>query len=83
MTESKRPFYFKETVNSLVLLSGVLAMGCYFLRDGHIVGVSMLPPGIPDEASIALAHKLAAKRSGRIDGFEIWGGAFGHQVFGL
>jgi hypothetical protein len=49
-------------------------MRCYFIRDGHVVGVAMLP-GLSDQDAIARAHKLSARRSGRIDGFEVWDGA--------
>jgi hypothetical protein len=50
-------------------------MRCYFIRDGHVVGIAMLPLGISDQDSIARAHQLSAKRKGRIDGFEVWDGA--------
>jgi hypothetical protein len=50
-------------------------MRCYFIRNGHIVGVGMLPPGFSDQDAIARAHKLSAKRKGPIDGFEVWDGA--------
>ena len=74
MTESKRAFYFKEAANSLVY-SGVTVMRCYFIRNDHVVGVDMLPPGLSDQDAIAEAHKLSAKRKGPIDGFEVWDGA--------
>ena len=44
----------------------------YFLRDGCIAGVQMLPSGLPDEDTIARAHILFSKRKGPFDGFEIW-----------
>src|SRR5271155_1520942 len=47
-------------------------MPCYFLRDGHIAGVEMLPLGLSDEDAIARAHTLSSKRKGRFDGFEVW-----------
>jgi hypothetical protein len=50
-------------------------MRCYFIRDRLVVGVAMLPPGLSDQDAIARAHKLSAKRRGRIDGFEVWDGA--------
>ena len=50
-------------------------MRCHFIRDGNVVGVAMLPPGVPDQLSIERAHKQSAKRRGRIDGFEVWDGA--------
>jgi hypothetical protein len=45
---------------------------CYFLRDGHIAGVRMLPSGLPDEDEIAKAHLLFSERKARFDAFEIW-----------
>ena len=50
-------------------------MRCYFIRNDHVVGVDMLPPGLSDQVAIAAAHKLSAKRKGPIDGFEVWDGA--------
>jgi hypothetical protein len=47
---------------------------CYFLRDGCIAGVQMLPSGLQDEDKIARAHFLFSKRKGLFDGFEIWDG---------
>ena len=47
-------------------------MRCYFLNDGHIAGVEMLPPGISDKDAIARAHVLSLKRKGPFDGFEVW-----------
>jgi hypothetical protein len=47
-------------------------MRCYFLNDGHIAGVEVLPPGLSDKDAIARARVLALKRKGRFDGFEIW-----------
>jgi hypothetical protein len=35
----------------------------------------MLPSGLSDQQAIARAHKLSARRKGRIDGFEVWDGA--------
>jgi hypothetical protein len=34
----------------------------------------MLPPELSDDDAIARTHQLAAKRKGRIDGFEVWDG---------
>jgi hypothetical protein len=45
---------------------------CYFLRDGCIAGVRMLPSGLSDEDKIARAPVLFSKRKGPFDGFEIW-----------
>ena len=39
-------------------------MRCYFIRNDHVVGVDMLPPGLSDQDAIAAAHKLSAKRKG-------------------
>jgi hypothetical protein len=47
-------------------------MPCYFLRDGHVAGVEMLPLGLSDDAAIARAHVLLSKRKGPLDGFEVW-----------
>ena len=47
-------------------------MWCYFLRDGHIAGVEVLPLGVSDEDAIAGAHTLSSKRRGPVDGFEVW-----------
>jgi hypothetical protein len=47
-------------------------MLCYFLRDGHIAGVEMLPVGLSDEDAITRAHTLSSKRKGPLDGFEVW-----------
>jgi hypothetical protein len=47
-------------------------MQCYFLRDGHLAGVAMLPLGLADEDAIARAHVLSSKRRGPFDGFEVW-----------
>ena len=47
-------------------------MQCYFLREGHLVGVEMLPPGLSDEDAIARARTLSSKRKGPFDGFEVW-----------
>jgi hypothetical protein len=50
-------------------------MRCYFIRDRQVVGVAMLPQCLSDQDAIAMAHKLCAKRRGRIDAFEVWDGA--------
>jgi hypothetical protein len=47
-------------------------MRCYFLNDGHIAGVEMLPPGLSDKEASARAHLLSLKRKGPFDGFEVW-----------
>jgi hypothetical protein len=46
-------------------------MRCYFLRDGHLAGVEMLPLGLSDEDAIAWAHILSSKRKGPLDGLEV------------
>jgi hypothetical protein len=50
-------------------------MQCYFLRDGHIAGVEILPPNSPDEDAIVRAHVRAAKRKGPFAALEVWDGA--------
>jgi len=47
-------------------------MRCYFLRDGHIAGVEILPAGISDEEAIAKAHSAALKRKGLFESLEVW-----------
>ena len=47
-------------------------MQCYFLRNGHLAGVEMLPPGLSDEDAITRAHTLSSKRKGPLDGLEVW-----------
>jgi hypothetical protein len=47
-------------------------MPCYFLRDGRVAGVEMLPFGLSDEGAIARARVLLCKRKGPLDGFEVW-----------
>ena len=42
-------------------------MPCYFLRDGHVAGVEMMPFELSDEGAIAVAHVLLS-----LDGFELW-----------
>jgi len=37
-------------------------MRCYFLFDGDIAGVEMLPLGLSDEDAIARAYVLTSKR---------------------
>jgi hypothetical protein len=76
MTESRRAFYFKETANSLVLRRALQSRGAISSETANVVSVAMLtPPGLSDQDAIARAHKLSAKRRGRIDGFEVWDGA--------
>ena len=47
---------------------------CYFVRDGCIAGVEMLPSSLPNEVAIAKAHLLFSERKS-FDGFEVWDGA--------
>ena len=49
-------------------------MWCYFLHDGQIAGVEVLPPGLSDEDAIDRAHILSSKRKCRFDGYELWDG---------
>jgi hypothetical protein len=47
-------------------------MRCFFLKNGHVVGVEMLP-GLSDQEAIAKSYELffdAPRR--RYDGFEVW-----------
>jgi hypothetical protein len=50
-------------------------MLCYFLRDGHLAGVEMLPLGLSDESAIAKAAGRLAKRNGPFTALEVWDGA--------
>ena len=47
-------------------------MQCYLLRDGHLAGVEMLPPGLSDGHAVARAQILSSKRKGPLDGLEVW-----------
>ena len=44
---------------------------CYFLRDGHIVGVELLTDA-SDEAAIEEAEALFADRKDKFAGYEVW-----------
>jgi hypothetical protein len=46
-------------------------MRCFFLRQGYVVDVEMLP-GLSDLDAIAKAHSLFSKRKAEFDGFEVW-----------
>ena len=46
-------------------------MRCYFMRDGHIEAVELLP-GLADEDAIAKAHALFSERKHCFEGFELW-----------
>jgi hypothetical protein len=50
------------------------AVRCYFIREGHITAVEMLP-GVNDEEAIRIAHALfdEQKRAQQYDGIEVWG----------
>jgi hypothetical protein len=50
-------------------------MRCYFLRDGQIAGVEILPPGLSDEDAIARSFTLLSKRKGPFQSLEVWDGA--------
>ena len=54
-------------------------MPCYFLRDGHVAGVEMLPFGLSDEGAIARTRTLCSKRKGPLNGLELWD--HGRMVF--
>jgi hypothetical protein len=47
-------------------------MQCYFLRDGGLAGVEMLPLGLPDKDAITMAHRLSSKHKGPFDSVEVW-----------
>jgi hypothetical protein len=47
-------------------------MRCYFLCDGRVSGIEILPLGLSDEDAIVSAHILSSKRIGPFDGFEVW-----------
>jgi hypothetical protein len=46
-------------------------MRCYFMRDGHIVDVELIP-GLTDEQAIEKGHALFKAHNLKLDGFEIW-----------
>jgi hypothetical protein len=54
-------------------------MQCYFLGNGHLAGVEMLPPSFSDEDAIARALILSSKRKRPLDDLEVWDG--GRTVF--
>jgi hypothetical protein len=48
-------------------------MRCYFLRDGHIAAVEVLPDGSDDDTAIKQSCMLFVSRLGEsFDGFELW-----------
>jgi hypothetical protein len=47
---------------------------CYFMRDGHIAGIEMLPRTVGPRRSRE-GPQAVFKAQGRIDGFEVWDGA--------
>lgn len=50
-------------------------MRCYFMRNGHIAGVEVLPEGVSDETAIDMAREFfdLQKDEGRsFEGFEVW-----------
>jgi hypothetical protein len=47
-------------------------MRCFFLKDGHIVSVELMPD-LSDEEAVEKSHRLFAQaHKGRFDGFEVW-----------
>ncbi len=50
-------------------------MRYYFLREGRLAGVEVMPEGLSDEEAIARANVLLAKRRGPFDSFEVWDGS--------
>jgi hypothetical protein len=51
--------------------TGSKAMGCYFLRSGHIVAAAELP-SVSDKEAIAEAHVLFSKHENPVETFEVW-----------
>jgi hypothetical protein len=49
-------------------------MRCYFMRDGHIGHVEILPEGISDTDAIERSKELfeTHPQRARYDGFELW-----------
>jgi hypothetical protein len=41
-------------------------MRCYFVRDGHIAGVEVLPPGISVEDAMTSDGRLAKSQSAKL-----------------
>jgi hypothetical protein len=50
-------------------------MQCYFLRNGQLAGVEILPLGLSDEDAIIRAHGRSAKRKGPFTALEVWDGS--------
>jgi hypothetical protein len=46
---------------------------CFFMKDGHITAVELLP-GLNDEEAVKKSHELFAARKGKAgyEGFEVW-----------
>ena len=44
----------------------------YFLNDGQVADVEMLPPGLSDKGAIAMGRLLSSQREEPLDGFEAW-----------
>ena len=44
----------------------------YFLNDGQVADVEMLPPGLSDKGAIAMGRLLSSQREEPLDGFEVW-----------
>jgi hypothetical protein len=47
-------------------------MHCFFMRAGHIAGLSVSLAGLSDQDAIARAHLLYSERTAGFDGFEVW-----------
>jgi hypothetical protein len=46
-------------------------MRCYFIRNGHIAAVEVLP-GLTYEEAVVKARKLFSERKRLYEGFEVW-----------
>lgn len=60
---------WKQTANQ----DNIASMRCYFIRDGHIVAVELIPKRT-DEESISDARKMfdLKGQSHEAQGFEVW-----------
>ncbi len=49
-------------------------MRCYFMQDGHIAAVELLPEGLSDQDATERAKALFRERwkQARYDGLEVW-----------
>jgi hypothetical protein len=49
-------------------------MRCFFLRDGHIAAVELLPQGLDDAEAVERSRQMFEERTreSRYEGFEVW-----------